>query len=330
MAKIKKYNKRRHLKHKPKGVGRKSFEKVYWPYLPLILMIGVLLTFSFQSQALSFSKHHHFGKVLDYATTMSIDQLLVQTNAQRTGNGVAALALNDKLNAAARNYWSHYTPDGDAPWVFVTNQGYIYQKLGENLAAGFSDEQTTINGWMASPSHRENLLDSAYREVGFGFANIVDYTAAGGGPMTVVVAFYGQPVITAQSANVTPQQFEQSQQPVSAPPAANAEVKAESETAKTPAVNSQTLTPKTPPKPIRTANAQLVSTNLAYSGYATGGVILAMVAIVCLWASRHLLAIRRALVDGEKFAIKHPLFDVGLVVAASICYLLVQTAGIIQ
>src|SRR5438132_3215953 len=84
---------------------------------------------------------------------------------------------------------------------FCFKSGYLYQKLGENLAAGFSDEQSTVNGWMASPPHRENLLDSAFSDVGFGFANNPDYTSAGGGPMTIVVAFYGNPqVLAAQTA----------------------------------------------------------------------------------------------------------------------------------
>src|SRR5205809_4918263 len=79
----------------------------------------------------------------------------------------------------------------------------------ENLAAGFSDNQSTINGWMASPPHRENLLDPSFSEVGFGYANNHDYTSACGGPMTIVVAYYGKPqVLAAQtpppSSSATP------------------------------------------------------------------------------------------------------------------------------
>src|SRR5581483_1227167 len=182
--------------HKPKGVSHKAFKKVYWPYIPVVLIITTLLSLSTQAGAFSVLKHFNSGRVLSYATSMSVNGLLGDTNSARAQNGVAPLSLNDQLDAAAqakandmatRNYWSHNTPDGNPPWVFVTAQGYSYQKLGENLATGFSDEQSTIDGWMASPPHRENLLDSAFNEVGFGFANIADYTAAGGGPMTIIV-----------------------------------------------------------------------------------------------------------------------------------------------
>src|SRR6185437_15166639 len=87
------------------------------------------------------------------------------------------------------------------PWIWVTAQGYSYQALAQNLAAGFSDEQSTINGWMASPPHKENLLNPIYSDVGFGYANNPDYTSAGGGPMTIVVAFYGKPQVLAAATS---------------------------------------------------------------------------------------------------------------------------------
>ncbi|OGL24362.1 hypothetical protein A2884_01835 [Candidatus Saccharibacteria bacterium RIFCSPHIGHO2_01_FULL_48_12] len=49
-----------------------------------------------------------------------------------------------------------------------------------------------------------------------------------------------------------------------------------------------------------------------------------------LWVSRHALAVRRAVVMGENFAIRHPLVDVGLVAIAALLYLFSRTAGLIQ
>jgi hypothetical protein len=199
MAKIKKH--RSSFQHRPKGVSSKNFEKVHWPYIPLVLLISLFLAFGVPSGRLAVAAKNPTGKVLSYATSMSVSGLLTATNSERANNNVATLSLNSKLDAAAqakaedmaaRNYWSHNTPEGNPPWVFVTAQGYQYQKLGENLATGFSDEQSTISGWMASPPHRENLLDPAFSEVGFGYANNPNYTSGGGGPMTIVVAFYYQ------------------------------------------------------------------------------------------------------------------------------------------
>src|SRR3990167_8611603 len=133
-----------HHRHKPRNVSAKAFERVYWPYLPLALIVSILLVLGGQSGALSSAIHSPTGKVLAYANSMSVSGLFSSTNTQRSSNGVAGLSLNSKLNASAqakandmasKNYWSHNTPDGDPPWVFVTAQGYAYQKLGENLAA---------------------------------------------------------------------------------------------------------------------------------------------------------------------------------------------------
>src|SRR5690606_34410957 len=120
------------------------------------------------------------------------------TNTQRTANGLTGLTLNGQLNAAAqakaddmaaRDYWSHNTPEGDAPWVFIVNAGYQYQTAGENLAYGFLNSTATVKGWMDSPGHRANILNGSYKEVGFGIANSANYQ--GTGPETIVVAMYG-------------------------------------------------------------------------------------------------------------------------------------------
>ena len=62
---------------------------------------------------------------------MQISALLADSNSARAANGVGALAINGELNAAAqaqandmaaRNYWSHNTPEGQSPpWIWVTD-----------------------------------------------------------------------------------------------------------------------------------------------------------------------------------------------------------------
>jgi uncharacterized protein YkwD len=278
---------------------------------------------------------------------MTIGDLLSDTNAQRMANGLAPLKLNEKLDAAAqanaddmaaRDYWSHYTPDGNPPWVWVTNQGYSYQKMGQNLAAGFSDEQATIDGWMASPPHRENLLDPDFKQVGFGYANIPDYTAAGGGAMTVVVAFYGEPKVLAASTvaptvpaspvptnkaaptSTASQNQAEPSAPVSAKPDAGSD--------KQPAT---TATPKTALAPsVKSSRLQLAIGNTIFTRLLTTVSIVAAAAIIFLWAHKHLRAIHRFLLKGEGYALRHPLTDLGMVVIACLLFILSQTAGITQ
>ena len=333
-------------KHKPRGVSARNFERAFWPYLPLVLLIGLLLMFSGQSGALSAALRDPSGNVLAYATSMSVNGLLSSTNTQRSANGAASLSLNSKLNAAAqakandmaaRNYWSHNTPEGNPPWVFIEAQGYSYQKLGENLAAGFSSEDSTVAGWMASAPHKANLLDPAFSEVGFGFANNENYTSAGGGPMTIVVAHYGKPTVLASAspppaASAKPKSSTPTSPPPEAPPPAPApapEEPKEEPNALLAPYNSDGLTPGTE-LAARTSRIQALFGSLPAASMATTFAVIGTFAALGLWASRHALGVRRAVVMGESFAIRHPLVDVSLITIAALFYLLTRTAGLIQ
>jgi hypothetical protein len=345
MAKIKSGTSDRH-KNKPSNVHKHAYEKVYWPYIPIVLIITLLLSVGAQSGSLGAFARHPGGRVLAYANSMTIGSLLADTNAARSASGVSALTLNDRLDSAAqanaddmaaRDYWSHYTPDGSPPWIWVSNQSYSYQKLGQNLATGFDDEQSTINGWMASPPHRENLLDPSFKEVGFGYANVPNYTAAGGGPMTVIVAFYGQPKVLsatatapataapaakpASTSSAVPKPTPTSEQ---APPAAQSAPV--SQPVKQPAT---TITPRSSFTPaVKTSRLQLAVGNSALSTALTTISIIGAIAIVAWWLRRHMRLAHRYLLKGERYIVRHPLTDIGLLIIACLLFMLSQTAGL--
>src|SRR5438067_119983 len=107
----------------------KAYHKPYWPYLPLLAVViaGLILNVVWPA------RQH---AVLGYATDMSVQSLLDDTNSQRGSNGLGNLGLNSQLDQAAqakandmvaRDYWSHNTPDGQAPWTFIAAAGYNYQ-----------------------------------------------------------------------------------------------------------------------------------------------------------------------------------------------------------
>jgi hypothetical protein len=199
--------------HHKKTIGKhhrhtKTYHKAYWPYLPLIaiVIVGIILS------NVSWIPGKH--SVLSYATSMSIQELLDDTNQQRISNGLGALALNGQLDSAAQakandmsigDYWAHTSPTGKTPWTFISAAGYNYQLAGENLAYGFGNAQDTLTGWMNSPGHRANILNGGYTAVGFGFINVANYHALvynnttgaweqsnpSGGSFTIVVAMYG-------------------------------------------------------------------------------------------------------------------------------------------
>src|SRR2546430_1313356 len=133
-------------RHKPRNVSGHSFEKVYWPYIPLLLFAVLLMSLTVHNGLLRTVLRHPTQNVLAYATSLSQQELLKDTNDARRANNQKALSLNPQLVQAAqakandmalRNYWSHNTPAGNPPWVFVSAANYQYDKIGENLAAGF-------------------------------------------------------------------------------------------------------------------------------------------------------------------------------------------------
>ena len=99
------------------------------------------------------------------------------SNEYRTQNGIESLKLNSKLTQAAQNkaddlcnnnYWSHQLKDGEGFEIFVTETGYKYELLGENLGRKFNSPERLMNAWKGSESHNKNLLEN-YKETGIGF-----------------------------------------------------------------------------------------------------------------------------------------------------------------
>jgi len=114
-------------------------------------------------------------KILGYAANIPPDKVIELTNQKRNDAGVGNLVYNPLLSSAARakgehmltqDYWAHVAPDGTQPWKFFTDVGYVYRYAGENLARDFSDPTSTVDAWMASPSHKENLLSAKYKDIG--------------------------------------------------------------------------------------------------------------------------------------------------------------------
>jgi hypothetical protein len=140
-----------------------------------------------------------FPQVLGYAANISPAEVIRLTNVQRAANGLSALSESSILDAAAlakgndmlaKGYWAHFAPDGTTPWSFFLSFGYKYKYAGENLARDFQDANSAVNAWMNSPSHRENILNPNYNDIGIG---VVEGSLAGA-DTTIIVQFFGSPL----------------------------------------------------------------------------------------------------------------------------------------
>ncbi|MEW6648741.1 MAG: CAP domain-containing protein [Chloroflexota bacterium] len=122
---------------------------------------------------------------LNAAFEQRVVELVNDTRAQNNPP-LPPLKRNDALDYAARfhardmkedNYFSHDSQDRSGSTLTIVCSwsariGGFYlnrSRLGENIAAGYADPQTVMNGWMGSSGHRANILNSNYREIGVGY-----------------------------------------------------------------------------------------------------------------------------------------------------------------
>ncbi len=140
---------------------------------------------------------------LSTITTARITEL---TNQRREGAGLNPLAVNPKLSEAARwkardmldhDYFAHISPSGTTPWLWISKADYKYQVAGENLAIDFVQAERVVEAWMASPTHRENIMHPDYTETGVA----VMTGEFEGGTSTVVVHMFGRPLGAAAPAS---------------------------------------------------------------------------------------------------------------------------------
>lgn len=172
-----------------------------WHFLLIYLLLFVLLRVGLDLISI------YQPGVLGVAANINIQRVIEETNRERQQKGLSPLTENPNLAAAARakaanmfeeNYWAHFSPTGKDPWGFITKAGYKFVYAGENLAKNFQTSEEVVSAWMNSPSHRDNILNSKYQEIGIA---VVDGTLQGQ-QLTLVVQMFGTPYTKTASAPV--------------------------------------------------------------------------------------------------------------------------------
>lgn len=140
----------------------------------------------------------HLSQVLGYtANQLPAEKIVELTNQKRRESGLPPLkfdsnlakgALNKASNMLEYDYWAHVSPSGTSPWVFFNRSGYSYLYAGENLARDFESPEGVVSAWMASPTHRENILSPKYEDIGIAVLE----GELDGVPTTLVVQFLGK------------------------------------------------------------------------------------------------------------------------------------------
>ena len=147
------------------------------------------------------------------ASSITPENIIALTNQERLGYGLNTLSTNAQLSAAAlakandmfeKQYWDHFGPNGESPWQFIRAAGYNYVYAGENLAKGFRTAEGVHEAWMASPTHKANIVSGNYKDIGVA---VVEGELLGK-QTTLVVQMFGNLTTEVYSATQTPEETE--------------------------------------------------------------------------------------------------------------------------
>lgn len=167
-------------------------------YLTIFLVLKLVI----------FPFYYFLPKTSLFADVVS-STLVSLTNQERQARGLNVLKESPVLKQAAlakaqdmltNGYFSHTSPQGVTPWYWFKQSGYNYLAAGENLAIGFIDSQEVQTAWYNSPSHRQNLLNAKYKEIGIAVVK----GNFQGRETTLVVQLFGNPKTQTVISQPTP------------------------------------------------------------------------------------------------------------------------------
>jgi uncharacterized protein YkwD len=114
----------------------------------------------------------------------ALQQVVQLTNDHRAQAGLPPLTVNAQLNAAAARMSNdmaahntiqpgpgpHLGSDGSDPGQRITQAGYAWRAWAENIASGYPDAASVVEGWWSSDGHRRNILSADVTEIGVAVA----------------------------------------------------------------------------------------------------------------------------------------------------------------
>jgi uncharacterized protein YkwD len=287
---VRSYQKQHGLHHKI----NKNYGKVYWPYLPVLIISILGISFG-----LFISGFNQSSKT----NTISYASLLTSTNQYRIKNGFSPLSFNQDLSTAAQvqankiaisNSWSPLNNSQQPAFSLISNQSMNLSSPKENLAYDFKSSNSIVSAWSNNNYLASNLLTTNSNSVGFGVVNATDFMGIKN--QKVVVAIFA-------NNNLLPQ----------------------------PTVSNTSQKPANLSGSIRSlAVIRLNSITKNDNIFELYGIAFLMLAIVTIIFSKHTYKVHKWITKGENLVIKHPLIDITLVVAFIILAGAIQTTGYIS
>lgn len=79
-------------------------------------------------------------------------------------------ALVHSRDMAEHRYFSHKGKDGRGAAERALQAGYRWRRIGENIAAGQNSPEEVVAGWLTSPGHCANIMNSGFTDMGAAYA----------------------------------------------------------------------------------------------------------------------------------------------------------------
>lgn len=193
-------------------------ENNFKPHLLREVGVSVLLFASVFLLGTSFGSSFFIHKTVlgaEIASSVLIDL----TNESRIEFNQSPLLRSQKLDQAAelkgedmvnKGYFSHNSPTGVTPWHWLQKVGYNFLYAGENLAINFTDSSDVEKAWLESPTHRANIMNVEFREIGMATVK----GTYNNYPTIYIVQMFGTPAYGRTSAEIRTEQVVKDVSPI--------------------------------------------------------------------------------------------------------------------
>ncbi len=136
-----------------------------------------------QSQTTNNNSSNNNNNNSTTSANANINTILSLINNARKENGLTPYTLDKALSNVAQikaddmiknNYFSHTSPSFGSPFEMMQGFGISYKSAGENIA-GNPNITDAVNSWLASSTHKTNLLSKKFNYIGIGLTKSNTY-----------------------------------------------------------------------------------------------------------------------------------------------------------
>lgn len=117
------------------------------------------------------------GETSESANALRAREVAELVNRHRAGRRCPALQWDDRAARVAfghsddmrrSSYFDHRSRDGRTPFDRLDAAGVRWMSAAENIALNGGTAASVVQGWLASPGHRENIQNCAFTHHGVG------------------------------------------------------------------------------------------------------------------------------------------------------------------